>query len=66
MRAYMVSDRTSKAGFKQDENKINLAELATQLTQLKSALHEPDKKIVDQQCGDFLYGFGKHMGSSRS
>jgi MazG family protein len=57
MRAYMVSDRTSKAGFKQDKNKLNPTELATQLRQLKSALHDSDKKIIDQQCGDFLFSF---------
>ena len=67
MRAYMVSDRTSKAGFEQDANTQGLAALETKLAELKSALPDQDKEMVDQQCGDFLFtfvnfarGFGIH------
>jgi MazG family protein len=55
MRAYMISDRTSKAGFEHDTISQGLTGLETKLAELKSALPGQDKKMVDQQCGDFLF-----------
>ena len=55
LRAYMIADRTSKAGIEQHSTSHWFVELETKLEVLKSSLTAPDKKMIDRQCGDFLF-----------
>ncbi len=55
MRAYMIADRTSKAGIDQHSTSHLMEDLEAKLEELKSALSSQDKKRIDQQCGDFLF-----------
>ena len=63
MRAYMIADRTSKAGIEQHSTSQWLLQLETKLEELKSSLSAPDEKRIDQQSGDFLFTFVKFVRS---
>ncbi|MBW2410637.1 MAG: nucleoside triphosphate pyrophosphohydrolase [Deltaproteobacteria bacterium] len=57
MRAYMIADRTSKAGIEQHSTLQWIEDLEAKLDNLKSSLSAPDKKGIERQCGDFLFTF---------
>jgi tetrapyrrole methylase family protein/MazG family protein len=63
LRAYMVADRASKAGFEADRNARVLEELETKLAQLKLAVSGRDEKSADRQIGDFLFSFANFARS---
>ena len=55
MRAYMISDRTSKAGFEHHRIFRDLNEIVKHLTALKSTLPGSEEEPADQKLGDVLF-----------
>jgi tetrapyrrole methylase family protein/MazG family protein len=55
MRAYMISDRTSKAGFEHKAILGHLNETVKHLTASKSTLPDSEKEPAEQQLGDVLF-----------
>ena len=55
MRAYMVSDRTSKAGFERNSIFGHLNEAGIHLAESKSTLPDSEKEPAEQQLGDVLF-----------
>ena len=55
MRAYMVSERTSKAGFERNTILGNLKEAIMHLDESKSTLPGSENDPADQQLGDVLF-----------
>lgn len=55
MRAYLISDRTSKAGFESATLGGYLKEIEKNLAELMTTLPDMDKKPPDQQIGDMLF-----------
>lgn len=73
MRAYLISDRTSKAGFERNSISGHLSETEKHLAELKSTLSGLEKKSADQQLGDMLFelvnfasGIGTHPETALS
>jgi MazG family protein len=54
MRAFMMFDRTAKAGFDWNHNSDNLKILEKKIADLKSALFVKDKTAADEEFGDVL------------
>jgi MazG family protein len=63
LRAYMISDRTFKAGIEQHSPSEWLVELETKLDELKSSLDTRNQKRINRQCGEFLFAFVKFVRS---
>lgn len=55
MRAYMISDRTSKAGFERRAVFGHLNEVVKHLAESKSPLPDSEKESADRQLGDALF-----------
>jgi tetrapyrrole methylase family protein/MazG family protein len=55
MRAYMISDRTSKAGFEHNTILGHLNDTVKHLAGSKSTLPDSEKEPVDRQLGDLLF-----------
>jgi len=55
IRAYLISDRTSKAGFESTSLSGYLSDTEKNLAELKSTLSDIGKKPADQQIGDTLF-----------
>ena len=55
MRAYLISDRISKAGFESASLCGNLKEVEKNLAELMAGLPDTDKKWSDRQIGDMLF-----------
>ena len=55
MRAYMIGDRANKVGIDLHSTSQLVDELETKLGELRSSLSASDQKLLDRQCGDFLF-----------
>ena len=55
MRAYMISDRTSKAGFEHNTILRHLNEIVKHLAALRSTPPDAEKEPADQKLGDVLF-----------
>lgn len=55
MRAYMIAERTSRAGIDQHSTSHLMEDLEAKVEELKLSLPSKDKKRIDRQCGDFLF-----------
>jgi tetrapyrrole methylase family protein/MazG family protein len=55
MRAYLISDRTSKVGFEHNTISGHLNETVKHLAESKSTLPDSEKEPADQQLGDVLF-----------
>jgi tetrapyrrole methylase family protein/MazG family protein len=55
MRAYLISDRTAKAGFESRTIFGHLGEFAGVLSESKSSASDSEKAVLDRQLGDLLF-----------